>query len=337
MNRTRSTVVLSFVVLLAALLTLSGPVSAGLLSRPLFQSGGSPQVVSYQGQVTVNGIAYTGTGYFKFAVVDQAGTTTTWSNDSTSTAGSEPTAAVTLTVTNGLFNVLLGNTSLANMTVLPASAFSEPNRYLRVWFSADGSTFTLLSPDRRIAAVPYAMQAEEAKSAATAGDADTLDGYHASDLLGDGGWTLTGNAGTTPGTNYLGTSDNQALEIKVNNVRVLRLEPGTSPNLIGGYSGNWMAAGTFGAVIAGGGQSGNLNRVVDHMGVVGGGQNNQAGSDDGTVGNNTFATVAGGGGNTASGTYSAIAGGRSNVASADAPCFCRWRLRQPGQRAELRL
>ena len=34
MNRTRSNVVLSFVVVLAALLTLSGPASAGLLSRP---------------------------------------------------------------------------------------------------------------------------------------------------------------------------------------------------------------------------------------------------------------------------------------------------------------
>lgn len=30
-------------------------------------------------------------------------------------------------------------------------------------------------------------------------------------------WTLTGNAGTTPGTNYLGTSDNKDLQIKTNN------------------------------------------------------------------------------------------------------------------------
>ena len=53
------------------------------------------------------------------------------------------------------------------------------------------------------------------------------------------GWSLTGNAGTTPGTNYLGTSDNQALELKVNGRRALRLEPNaTSPNLIGGHSSN---------------------------------------------------------------------------------------------------
>ena len=29
-------------------------------------------------------------------------------------------------------------------------------------------------------------------------------------------WSLSGNAATTPGTNFLGTSDNQALELKVN-------------------------------------------------------------------------------------------------------------------------
>jgi hypothetical protein len=124
--------------------------------------------------VTVGGSAYTGTGYFKFAVVNAAGNAATWSNDGSKTDGTEPTAAVTLTVTSGLFSVLLGDTSLANMTALPASAFSDPNRHLRVWFSSDGATFTLLNPDRRIAAVPYALQAQEALNA------DTLDGQHAS-------------------------------------------------------------------------------------------------------------------------------------------------------------
>lgn len=196
MNRTRNTVVLSFAVLLVALLILSGPVSAGLLSRPLFQSGGSPQVMSYQGQVTVNGIAYTGTGYFKFAVVDAAGTTTTWSNNSSSTAGSEPSAAVTLTVTNGLFNVLLGDTSLVNMTTLPASAFNGTDRVLRVWFSSDGATFTRLNPDRRIAAVPYALQADSASALQGQPVSDTvpLDGQA---LVWSGGaWSAQEISGT---------------------------------------------------------------------------------------------------------------------------------------------
>lgn len=41
-------------------------------------------------------------------------------------------------------------------------------------------------------------------------------------------WLLGGNAGTTPGPHYLGTTDNQALEFKVNGARALRLEPNTN-------------------------------------------------------------------------------------------------------------
>jgi hypothetical protein len=161
----------------AVLLIASEPVRAGLLGRALTQSG-APQVVNYQGQVSVTGTPYTGTGYFKFAVINQAGTTTYWSNDGT--ASGEPAAAVSAPVSNGLFNVLLGDTSLTNMQALPASAFSNTTCYLRAWFSSNNTTFTQLAPDRRVAAVPYALQAEEAKSAASAANSDTLDGLHAS-------------------------------------------------------------------------------------------------------------------------------------------------------------
>lgn len=90
------------------------------------------------------------------------------------------------------------------------------------------------------------------------------------------GWSLTGNAGTTPGTHFLGTTDNRALELHVNSQRALRLEPTSgTPNLIGGFSGNSVAAGVtagvVGATIAGGGDSGvDKNRVTDHYGTVGG-------------------------------------------------------------------
>ena len=132
--------------------------------------GGSPTVVSYQGYVTVSATAYNGTGYFKFAVVNAAGTTSYWSNNGTSTNGGAPTNAVALTVSGGLFNVLLGDTTITNMTQpLTATVFSATDRYLRVWFSTtSGGTFTQLSPDRAFAAAPYALQA------------DTLDGLQAS-------------------------------------------------------------------------------------------------------------------------------------------------------------
>src|SRR5215216_3133111 len=69
-------------------------------------------------------------------------------------------------------------------------------------------------------------------------------------------WSLSGNAGTTPGTNFLGTTDNKALELKVSNQRGLRLEPhGTDfgPNVIGGWRLNAVTAGARAATIAGGG------------------------------------------------------------------------------------
>ena len=49
-------------------------------------------------------------------------------------------------------------------------------------------------------------------------------------------WRLAGNAGTIAGTQYIGTSDNQPVEIKVNGVRALRLEPNAvnKPNVLGG-------------------------------------------------------------------------------------------------------
>ena len=158
----------------ATLLSLAGLAGAGPLAHPN-QQGGAPSVVSYQGQVMVDGVAYDGMGYFKFAVVNAAGDTTYWSNDGTSASSGEPTNAVQLVVTGGLFNVLLGDTSLGGMTqALGTAVFTGTDRTLRVWFSSDGTTFTLLSPDRRIAAVPYALQAEEARNA------DALDGQDSS-------------------------------------------------------------------------------------------------------------------------------------------------------------
>src|SRR6266511_3641604 len=49
---------------------------------------------------------------------------------------------------------------------------------------------------------------------AKATDADKLDGKDSA-----GFWKAGGNAGTTPGTDFVGTTDNQALELKVNGER----------------------------------------------------------------------------------------------------------------------
>ena len=134
-------------------------------------------------------------------------------------------------------------------------------------------------------------------------------------------WKLTGNSGTNPSTNFLGTTDNQPLIVKVNGTRVYRLEPtrGT-PNIIGGFSGNAVTADVEGATIAGGGDSTVPNKVTGIFGTVSGGWGNTA-SFRATVGggvNNTAgstAVVAGGFGNTSSGT---VGGGALNTAGPDA-------------------
>jgi YVTN family beta-propeller protein len=123
----------------------------------------APTLVSFQGKVTANGSPYQGVGYFKFAIVNAAGDTSYWSNDNTSVAGSAPTAIVPLNVTNGLFTVLLGDTTQGGMSApLNASVFAAPDRHLRVWFSTTGLTgsFEQLTPDYAIGAVPFALNAE---------------------------------------------------------------------------------------------------------------------------------------------------------------------------------
>ncbi len=133
-----------------------------------------------------------------------------------------------------------------------------------------------------------------------------------------------GNAFGNPAV--LGTTDNNALDLRVNNARVMRYEPNAvSPNEIGGSPVNNVTAGVRGATIGGGGVPvGNTdpdfeleapNRVTDAYGTVGGGFGNQAGDDAGTGTDQAFATVAGGQDNTASRQWSTVAGGLTNIAS----------------------
>lgn len=140
-------------------------------------------------------------------------------------------------------------------------------------------------------------------------------------------WLLGGNAGTTPGTHFVGNTDNQFLDFRVDNRRALRLVPtgSNSVNVVGGWSGNYVWPGTVGATIGGGG-AGNYagtaysNVVSLDFGTVGGGLQNFA-SLRATVGGGSenyasfHATVGGGNGNTAIGQHSTVAGGYGNTAS----------------------
>ena len=119
-----------------------------------------PQLINYQGRVAVGTVNFDGSGAFKFALVNGDGTATYWSNDGTSAAGSEPTAAVALTVIKGIYSVLLGDATRPHMTLVPATVFTHGDVRLRVWFSDGSNGSQLLSPDNRIAAVGYALMAD---------------------------------------------------------------------------------------------------------------------------------------------------------------------------------
>lgn len=122
-----------------------------------------PALLNHQGRMAVNGLNFEGTGLFKFALVNTNGTITYWSNDGTSTAGSQPVAGVSLPVTKGLYAVLLGDTSLAHMSALPVDLFDNDDLRLRVWFNDGVTGFQQISPDHRLATAPYAMVAERVK------------------------------------------------------------------------------------------------------------------------------------------------------------------------------
>ena len=99
----------------------------------------------------------------------------------------------------------------------------------------------------------------------------------AADVAANTFWGTAGNTGTTPATHYLGTADYQPLEIKLNGLRALRLEPYTmSPNIIGGAAANYVAGAVQGATIGGGGNSSNTNRVLGNYATVVGGASNTA-------------------------------------------------------------
>ncbi len=154
-------------------------------------------------------------------------------------------------------------------------------------------------------------------------DADTVDGMHASEIATNNNvWQLDGNSGTTPGMDVLGTTDNNSLEIVVNDLRVLLLDPNvTSPNIIGGYQSNSASASVVGASIGGGGTSGAVNTITGNFGTIAGGQNNTAGvygSVGGGIANQATgdrSSVGGGTSNTASSSHATVAGGDGNIAT----------------------
>ncbi len=133
---------------------------------------------------------------------------------------------------------------------------------------------------------------------------------------GSNNWALLGNAGTTVGTNFLGTTDNQDLEFKVNNIRSGLIDIANYQTIFGYGAGlNTTAVGQlnsfFGYSAGGANTSGISNTGIGYNAIVA----NTTGNYNTAMGVQTLATTSGNN-NSALGVNSgySISSGNNNTA-----------------------
>ncbi len=263
---------------LALVVVLAG---GGILIAEALDTG-----FAYQGRLTDDGEPASGPHDFTFTLYDA---------EVFGTMVAGPIERMDVMVTNGEFVVRLdfgrdvmgGDPLWLGVEVRPSGA---------------GAAYTTLAPRQRVGAVP---------------DAQDGPGVIGEPLGDPTPWYLTGNGCTDANVHFLGTTDNRALEIRVNGQRALRIEPRTyTPCLVGGHSDNTAFPNVAGAFIGGGGTSGTYQNVVsDDFGTVCGGKRNVAGDRAGATNDRNYATVGGGYYNTASGSYAFVGGGYGNEAA----------------------
>ncbi len=136
-----------------------------------------PLIVNHQGRISVNDTAFEGIGAFRFALVDSASGLNLWTNDGSGIGTSQPPVApVSLVVSEGVYNVGLGNTSVPGMAALASDTFNTAGVVLRIWFDDGVNGSQYLTPDQALNSTAYAFHALKAE------DADTVDGVHGSEL-----------------------------------------------------------------------------------------------------------------------------------------------------------
>ncbi len=290
---------------------------------------------TYQGQLLVSGAPANDAYNMTFTLFTQQ------------TGGSQIGGAYSFSkvpVNNGWFSVQLD---------FGANAFTGADRWLEVSVLGPPYTanYTVLSPRQQLLPVPYSLYSATAGSALqantlatsavsqsqlnttaapVAGQVLSFDGTGLTwtTLSGGGGsgWSLTGNAGTVPSTDFLGTTDDQPLTLRAKGEPGFQLQfassggviggsgSASSMNILAGWWGNTISSGVLGATVSGGGEGGIVgfrsysypNTVTGHCGTVGGGYGNTAGN---------LAVVPGGAMNSATGAYSFAAGHEAQASS----------------------
>jgi hypothetical protein len=234
---------------------------------------------TYQGQLQTDGSPASGTYNLTFSLFPKI------------IGGSAVAGPVTnnaVIVTNGLFTVVID---------FGSGVFDGMTNWLAIGVETNGvGTFSTLSPRQQLTPTPNAIFAENAAS---------IGG-----LVPTNFWQLGGNASTTPGANFLGTTDDQALELKVNGTTALLLQPAPANTVnvaVGPFSG--IGLGLSGVTIAGGGYLGGPNLVYENWATISGGFDQQISSGS------SGAVIAGGQSQrilTGSG-QAAIGGGYDNI------------------------
>lgn len=253
--------------------------------------------IGYQGVIESSGNLLDGTGFLKFVLCNLDCTTTYWSNDSSSTAGNEPLESVPVGLESGIFNLMLGDTSLENMAELPISVFEDigdENLYLRVWFDDAYHGFEQLTPDQRLSLVPYAVKTELTGDLLTIASMDmngNLNLRAADDLSSSGGlaFKIADSANTLFSVDENGTAFSRDLALQpltssseLNRVTTGRIYYDGSANRFMGCNNSSCAeiglAGssgvaditsvTAGSGLSGGGTAGNATLSVDTATVV---------------------------------------------------------------------
>lgn len=176
----------------------------GYLTAPsvTFSGGSSPAATASAilsgGSVVGITVLTPGSGYSSPPVVNidppPVAYATWWSNDGSSSGGSQPSAAVTVSVSNGVFTVVLGDTNLPNMAAIPSSTLATPNLQLLIWFNDGVNGFAALQPAQNLTPVPNAVYANIAGCLSGMVGSGGLSGVYSNGVtLNNASNNLTGN------------------------------------------------------------------------------------------------------------------------------------------------
>ena len=312
----------SFIRFALALLLLS------TLNSQLSTCSAQGTAFTYQGRLNSGSAVASGIYDLRFAIYDAV--------SSGAQQGVLLTNAAT-SVSNGLFAVTLdfGN------------QFPGANRWLEIAVRTNGAaSFTLLAPRQALTPSPYAVFANTASNLSGAlplaqlpasvvtnnaaglnltgtftGNGASVTNVNAALLNGlaaSNFWQLGGN--NISAAQFLGSTNNQPLELRVNSRRVARYELATNSltqsngvNLVAGSPNNFIGAGLIGATIGGGGAltfggAAATNSVATDFGTIAGGSGNVIRTDS------RHSAVGGGQGNLVNGAWhTTIAGGSGNT------------------------